>query len=465
MRFFRRLNVRLFVSYLVVVVIGGLTVLATTRLLAPSIFTDELQGVRLRIGQTESGGPGPGGPGGPSGTSGTIGPGGASGGSEGGGGVGSTIGPGGEGDGSGGSGPRSTVGPGDTGGHGSGSGGSGDSTGSTGGGSDGPNAAATLFQADPGDPTELTDEAIRTAFLDSLDQALLFGLVVSLVIAVIVAALVSGRIMRPIGAIRTAARRLANGHYDERVPVPSDPQLADLAEDFNELASTLQESEARRMQLVSEVTHELRTPLTTIQGYMEGLIDGVIEPGDEVYASVADEATRLQRVAADLSMLSRIQEGAISLHMKPVDLAAVAATVAGRLRPQFDDQGVLLHVDSAVELPVVGDPDRLAQVFTNLIGNALTHTPGGGTVSVEARRMNDRAQVLITDTGQGISAEDLERIFDRFYRAGQDPRATGTGIGLTIARGITRSHGGDVVAASDGLGQGATFTVELPLQA
>ena len=448
MRFFRRLNVRLFLSFLVVVVIGGLTVFLTTRLLAPTIFVDELEGLRLRQGQNESPGPGGGG-----GTGSTLGPGGSggSGGEGGGSGTGSTSGPGGNGGDSGGNGPG---GPNDNGGVGQGSGAG---TGDAGGSANGTNAA--VLQVDS--PTE--DEEIKEAFLGALDRALLIGLLVSLAIAIILAAVVSGRIMRPIALIRSAARRLAAGHYDERIPLPTDTDLSELAEDFNELAATLQETEVRRMQLVSEVAHELRTPLTTIQGYMEGLIDGVLEPTDEVYASVAEEASRLQRVASDLSVLSRIEEGAISFEFETIDLSKVVTKVANYLRQQFVDQDVGLHLQTDTKLPVFGDPDRLAQVFTNLIGNALGHTPSGGRVEVTTQRVGDLARVSVSDTGHGISSTDLGRVFDRFFRAEQDPHSSGTGIGLTIARSIARSHGGDVTASSDGLGKGARFTVEIPL--
>ena len=434
MTFFRRLNVRLFLSYVAVIIVGGLAVFLTARLLAPTILTDELERARIRQGQTESPGPGNGG---------------------GSGGPGSTLGPGGTGNtgDSGASGGNS--------GSGNGPGGPG-GTGNQGGNADGPNATEALLQTDPALEVRV-DEDIERAFLDALDRALLIGLLVSVVIAVALAAVVSGRIMKPIARIRSGARRLAAGHYDERIPLPADAELSELAEDFNELATALQETELRRMQLVSEVAHELRTPLTTIQGYMEGLIDGVIEPGDEIYASVADEAARLQRVAADLSLLSRIEEGAVAFDFKTTDLAAIAEKVAGRLRQQYDDQGVELLLQLEAPLLVSGDSDRLAQVFTNLIGNALGHTPTGGRVVVASQQAGDLAKVTVSDSGHGIAAADLGRVFDRFYRAEQDSHSTGSGIGLTIARSIARSHGGDVTASSDGPGRGAAFAVTVPL--
>lgn len=436
MRFFRRLNVRLFLSYLLVIVVGGLTVFLTTRALAPTIFVDELARLRVRQGQSEA--PGPGNGVSPGRTGSTLGPGGGSGG------TGSTMGPGGDG------------------GDGNGGGGSG-GTGHDGGSSGSPNAAGALLQTDSGSNRATGDDQIEKAFLDALDHALLIGLLASLFIAVVLAGTVSGRIMQPIALIRAAARRLAGGHYEERIPLPGDTELAELAEDFNALASALQETEVRRMQLVSEVAHELRTPLTTIQGYMEGLIDGVVEPSEEVYASVADEAARLQRVAADLSVLSRIEEGAVAFKFEPVDLSQAARDVANRLRQQYVDQNVALDLQLDEPLWVTGDSDRLAQVFTNVIGNALGHTPGGGRVVVTSHKVGGVARVTVTDTGHGISAADLGRVFDRFYRAEQDPQRTGTGIGLTIARSFVRSHRGDVTAHSDGPGRGATFTVEIPL--
>jgi HAMP domain-containing protein len=328
MRLLRHLNVRLFLSYLLVVIIGGLTVFLTTRLLAPTIFVDELAGLRIRQGQSEAPGPGNG---------------------AGSGGTGSTLGPGG---GSGGTG--STMGPGGNGGGGNDRGGS-DGTGNNGASSDGPNAAGALLEQDTGSDGATEDDEIKQAFLDALDHALLIGLLVSALIAILVAAVVSGRIMQPIARIRSGARRLASGHYDERIPLPADTELSELAEDFNELAAALQETEVRRMQLVSEVAHELRTPLTTIQGYMEGLIDGVIEPNEEVYTLVADEAARLQRVSADLSLLSRIEEGAISFKFESVDLSQAAKEVANRLRQQYVDQNVALDLQLDEPLWVSGD--------------------------------------------------------------------------------------------------------------
>jgi signal transduction histidine kinase len=306
--------------------------------------------------------------------------------------------------------------------------------------------------------TVMADQ-LRTGFADSFGRALTIAGLVSAAAAALASGYAAIRVLRPLEGVRRAARRLASGFYGERVPVPAEFELAALARDVNALASALEKVEERRVRLISEVAHELRTPLTTIQGYMEGLLDGVFEPDEEIFAATAREAARLKRLAADLSTLSRAEEDAVDLVTTPVDLGAVAAEAAERLRPQFEGSDVALVVRRGADLPVDGDPDRLAQVFTNIVGNALTYTPSGGRVEVTTLRRGHTAVVTIADTGRGIDPEHLEVIFERFFRTDRDAPG-GTGIGLTIARRITRLHEGDVTA---GPGRGATFTVEIPL--
>jgi histidine kinase len=300
---------------------------------------------------------------------------------------------------------------------------------------------------------------VEGAFASALRRAFVVAVVVSAVAAAVVVPLVVGRILRPVDRIRSATRRLASGDYRERIDPPEESELAALAADVNALAASLEETERRRMQLIADVSHELRTPLTAIEGFMEGLIDGVVPAEAETFASVAEEAARLKRLAADLSTLSRIDEPSES-RKERIDLGSLAQRVAERLRPQFDDQQVDLVV-ALPAMPMVGDPDRLTQVMVNLLGNALGHTPAGGRVVVTGSAGHGRVEVAITDTGTGIAEPDLERIFERFYRAAPS-RGGGTGIGLTIARDIARSHGGDLTAHSDGPGHGAAFTLTLP---
>ena len=249
------------------------------------------------------------------------------------------------------------------------------------------------------------------------------------------------------------------------MPVSEVPELAALAGDVNRLAAELASTETRRIRLLGEVAHEMRTPLTALGGYVEGLIDGVFAPEPEILGAVSDELRRLGRLADDLSALSRAEEQRLDLHPADADLAGLARRAAERLAPQFADRHVTLSVHTAGPLPVRADPDRITQVLTNIIGNALTATHAEGAVTVEARAAGQRAEVSVTDTGAGLARGDLERVFERFYRAPRQPRrSAGSGIGLTIARNIARAHGGEVTATSPGPGRGATFVLMLPLR-
>jgi len=311
-----------------------------------------------------------------------------------------------------------------------------------------------------------TQAGVHDAFQSALNTALIIGVLASVAAAVVVAWLVTGRLLRPLDAVRTATTQIAAGRYEVSVPLPSEPELAALATDVNTLAHTLADTETRRTRLLGEVAHELRTPLTALDGYVEGMIDGVFAPSREIFASLSEELRRLHRLADDLSSLSRTQEQGLDLHPVDADLADLASRAAARLAPQFQDAHVTLTVNADAALPVWVDPDRITQVLTNLLGNALLATPAGGAVTITARRAAaDDGEVVVTDTGVGLSAQDVGRVFERFYRAPRQPRrSAGSGIGLTIARGIARGHGGDVTASSAGPGQGASFTLVLPLR-
>jgi signal transduction histidine kinase len=256
---------------------------------------------------------------------------------------------------------------------------------------------------------------------------------------------------------------MAAGDYDVSVPVPAEAELDSLAHDVNELGAHLATTERRRTRLLGEVTHELRTPITVIRGQMEGMLDGLVPPSDEAFATVADEATRMQRLVDDLVTLSRAEEGALELHLADVDLAALVAATADRLGPQFVHAGVGLTTRAATAVPVRGDADRLMQVLSNLVGNALGSTSPGDEVTIVAGAEAGLGWVDVIDSGRGIVGDELEHIFERFYRVPGDGRRAGRGLGLTIARSLARAHGGDVVAHSDGPGTGARFRLTVPL--
>ena len=308
-----------------------------------------------------------------------------------------------------------------------------------------------------------TETESHRAFAGALWSTLPIALVVSAAAAALVTAFVSRQILRPIAAVRRATGRLAAGRYDERVAEPAALELAALAGDVNRLADALQHTEARRARLIGEVAHEMRTPLTAINGYVEGILDGVFEPTEEILTSVGEETSRLQRLATDLGMLSRAEEGALELRVDRADLQELAGAAATRLQPQYTDKGVTLELVDGPVVPVRVDRDRILQALTNLLGNALTYTPPAGHVIVRAERQGDLASATVSDDGVGIAAADLPLVFERFFRApGLERPPGGSGIGLTVAAGIARAHHGEIRADSSGLGEGATFTLELP---
>ncbi|WP_024288289.1 cell wall metabolism sensor histidine kinase WalK [Cellulomonas sp. KRMCY2] len=307
---------------------------------------------------------------------------------------------------------------------------------------------------------------LRAAAVGAMNSAVLIGVLAGILTAAVAGAWSARRIMRPLTDVRAATHRLIEGTYDEQLELPREQELAAVVADVNALARRLASSEERRAHLLGEVAHEMRTPLTVLDGYVEGLIDGVFDADAATMAELAGELRRLRRLSDDLSALSRAEERGVELRLAVTDLGDVAARAAERLRPQFDDAGVALEVGSgAGPLTVSGDADRLAQVVTNLVGNALTATPRGGTVRV--RTVADAGGVVteVSDTGRGIAPDDLERVFERFYRApadGSEGTRTGTGIGLTIARAIVEAHRGRVDVTSPGRGLGATFRLWIP---
>ena len=308
-----------------------------------------------------------------------------------------------------------------------------------------------------GADTDLLDEGIRNAF----DRALLWAAAISAVVATAAATVSASRLLRPLEEVRKVARRLSTGSYHERVPLPVEEELAALAEDVNALAESLEETEQRRLRLVSEVAHELRTPVATLRGYLEGLLDGVFDPDPETLAAAIRETNRMERLATDLNALSRAEEGRVDLKHDVFDLTGLTAEIADRLRPQTDEKGVVLTIERGPAIQVTADRDRIAQVLTNIIGNALTYTPAGGHINIRTRRSGHTASVEVTDTGAGLTADQISQVFERFYRADRS-QPGGTGIGLTIARSLARLHSGDVTASSPGPGKGSTFILTLP---
>lgn len=303
----------------------------------------------------------------------------------------------------------------------------------------------------------------RNAVFESLGTAAL----VAALVAVIVGLFLSERIVAPLRAMTHATDRIAAGHYDERVSVDGEDELAQLAGSFNQMTEQLEQTEAMRRRLIGDVAHELRTPLTTIKGSMEGLLDGVLQPNSETFSEILQESERLNRLVSDLQELSRVEAGAYTLDKQTVDVSSLVATAIKRLARPFEEKQVALTPSLPADLPPLhADEDRILQVLANLLNNALQHTPTGGSVTVSAQKNAEFVQFSVSDSGSGLSAADLELIFTRFYRVDKSrsrQSGGGSGIGLTIAKHLVEAHGGKIWVESPGIGLGCTFFFTLPL--
>lgn len=303
-------------------------------------------------------------------------------------------------------------------------------------------------------------------------EALSLAALAALIAAVLASYFISRQVVGPVQRMMSMSQRIAEGEYQERLKVSGNVQSNQLDEldqlglSFNQMADKLDKAETMRRQLVGDVTHELRTPLAAIKGYMEGLIDGVLSATPETYQQVHSEADRLQRLVNDLQELSRVEAGAHQLKLESMSPTDLIDTVIGHLDRQFVEKGITLEEKVGEDLPnILADKDRILQVLTNLIGNALQYTHTGGKVVVGATQGKSEVLFFITDTGIGISPDHLPFIFNRFYRTDKSrARASGgSGIGLTIAQSIVKAHQGRIWAESAGEGKGTTFRFTLPV--
>jgi two-component system sensor histidine kinase BaeS len=319
------------------------------------------------------------------------------------------------------------------------------------------NYFAAQPKLNPGTLILLRPESTAGSLLSPYVWGLLIAAAAGGLLAALAAFLLARRISRPVDRIAAAARTLAGGTHPEPVPVEGATEIATLAGAFNDLAVQLQKAQEAERNFLLSVSHELKTPLTAIRGYAEAVEDGAVDPR-EAAATVASEARRLERLVKDLLDLARMNRTDFSVHNTEIDLAEVAEDAVRRYGKQAHSFGVALWAVTESSAPAIADADRVLQVVSNLVENALRLTPAGGEVRVVA----EPGLLRVEDTGPGLAEADTERAFERFYlheRYGLE-RKVGTGLGLAIVKELTLAMGGDVDVESRP-GTRTVFTVHL----
>jgi signal transduction histidine kinase len=300
---------------------------------------------------------------------------------------------------------------------------------------------------------------------ESINRFLLLGGAVAIVIALILTFVLSRRMSSPIGVLAKAARRLGGGDLSQRVQFQGKGEVGVLAQAFNSMAADLEYAEQLRRNLVADVAHELRTPLSNIQGYLEAIRDRVMKPNATNIRSLHEETALLSRLVDELQELSLAEAGELKLIYHTEDIAKLVKQAVNSWQPQVAAKEISLSLDLPDNLPRVNiDGQRVNEVLYNLLENAVVHTHSGGTINVAATRQGDWVEISVSDTGEGIPAEDLPNIFERFYRVDRSrARATGgSGLGLTIAKRWVEAHGGEISVQSE-LGKGSSFSFTLPI--
>lgn len=307
-------------------------------------------------------------------------------------------------------------------------------------------------------------QAVFTDTLRSLVPSLAVSGIVALGFALLVAALLARTITRPLRDLVAGVRRFAGGDYGTRVPLAGPSEVAEMGTAFNEMASEIQRARGSEQAFLADISHELRTPLTSIQGFAQAIVEG--EARGDAVSHVAEiihrEARRLVRMVEGLLQVARLESGTQSMAREDVAPARILESAVAALEVQARDAGVSFDVAGTDALPTLrGDPDKLAQLFLNVLDNAVKHSPRGTTIHIRGSRDDGAVLVRVRDAGSGLPQGAQTRLFQRFYR-GDNAQRDGAGLGLAIAQAIAQAHGGSI-RASNVDGGGAEFAVRLPI--
>jgi two-component system, OmpR family, sensor histidine kinase BaeS len=304
-------------------------------------------------------------------------------------------------------------------------------------------------------------------FIERINRLLLYGALIGAVIALLLGVLLSRTLTHPIRELTRATHAVSEGDLSQQVSVRSNDELGELAQAFNKMSSELSRSINARKQMTADIAHELRTPLSLILGHAEAVHDGVLPPTRENFEIIREEATRLEHLVNDLRILSLADAGELSISLQTVEPQRLLQEIASTYQYQAQRKNISLDLDiSASFSNIEVDPGRITQVLTNILDNALRHTPEGGRILLSAREMEHQIELAIQDSGPGLKKEDLGRIFDRFYRTDASRQrdgdvSSGSGLGLAIAKSIVQAHSGQLSAESE-TGKGLKLIITLP---
>jgi len=316
------------------------------------------------------------------------------------------------------------------------------------------------------------DHNLFDSFRSAVYEALMFAIPFALFSALIIGFSFSRQFVAPIKKMVSVSKKISEGNYKGRIPIPKNvnideiDELKQLAISFNQMTLKLEKTEDLRRQLIGDVSHELRTPLSLIKASMEGLIDGLVPATNKTFYQVQLETDRLARLVDDLQALSFIESGAYILSKQSSDIHETIKSVLQNLMPQFERKGIQIEDNFPKETLLINiDVDRIKQVLTNILGNALKFTPKNGLIEFTGEIRKELVQISIKDSGIGISKEHLAYVFNRFYRIdkSRSRKSGGSGIGLTIAKQLVEAHGGEIWAESPGENKGTTISFTLPI--
>jgi signal transduction histidine kinase len=313
-------------------------------------------------------------------------------------------------------------------------------------------------------PPPFDEDSPERDFLIRTTQFLVYGALAATAIALLLGTVLSRSLTSPIRELTQATHAVSQGDLSQQVPVRSNGELGELAQAFNKMSSELWRSVNARKQMTADIAHELRTPLSLILGHAEAVHDGVLPPTRENFEIIRDEATRLEHLVNDLRILSLADAGELAITLQTIEPERLLQEVASLYQVETQRKNITLDLDIASPLPTIEvDPGRMTQVLTNILDNALRHTPEGGEIAVSAKEVNGQIELAVQDSGPGLNAEDLDRIFNRFYRTdvSRQREDGGSGLGLAIAKSIVQAHGGQVSAESEA-GKGLKVIVTLP---